>query len=310
MHPVDLAGLAGTLTSCCSAMTALDTLPPRAAVQQYWLTSRFRHEIWSEKLAAHRQAIQHCGVSLRSRRWHDILPVIQEVLLSEPLARCIAYHALLQEECRSSGNTSSRTNDQPGETDIAMELSSLAHRVLTDHVEARHRCLHLIVFGQGLSVENAVKLNRMRRMLEAYTDQLISILKNTSRLSEYAFHSDSVKQAQGRIGDGKLHPSLIRLHVGTMAAGLWRNLQGEIDWRTTNGRLNHQLSQAVLGLFPTVLFDGWGIPKTPRLVALAKESPETTGNLDSLLKNLPHPLSMLYADNRRLTPSSESKPRW
>src|SRR5690606_30154203 len=121
------------------------------------------------------------GASRRARHWHEAVPVIQEILLSEPLTRVVAYHAAVLE--------------QQG---IEHDFSPLAHSALAAHIEARNRCLHLIVFGPGLSVEDAVTLNRLRRTLESYTDELLSCMSTVENHGLYCFEPRQVSDTQRR----------------------------------------------------------------------------------------------------------------
>jgi hypothetical protein len=294
MHAANLASLASTLTGYASALLALSVPVRPHALEQYWLTCRFRHERWSEQLAAHRHAIQHQGVSHRSRSWHEILPVIQEVLLSEPLARCVAYLAQVFDD-----------------REIDSSFAPLARNALSIQVEARHRCLHLIVFGQGLSVETAVKLNRLRRTVESYTDELLSSMPPIENLDEFCFDSVAVREAQAKwLQSGPSANQSAMLLANLLSEGLRRALTADVDERVANLRMNVKLSQAVLGLLPETLFDPFGYPKGLRWLTFGKESLESTGQADDLTVPLAYPLSVLLAPVRQTTPSSQPKPRF
>ncbi len=259
MHAIDLAELASTFVRSTQAQTAL-RLPPRAAAaQDYWLTARYRHDNWMHELTRHRHDIARAGASRRGRLWHTILPTIQEVLLSEPLTRALAYQASAWEH-----NT------------IDNELAPLALSTLAAHVEARNRCLHLIVFGQGLAVEDAVKLNRLRRTLEAYTDQLLSWLAPLDHPGLFAFDPDSLTKQQRLLQASKHSDCGLVLHTLALAEQLWRALHHDLDWRTGCARLNYQLSQNILGLLAQDSFDGLGLPRSARLARLEKPSLEST----------------------------------
>jgi len=294
MHAANLASLASTLTGYASALVALSVPVRPHALELYWLTCRFRHERWSEQLAAHRHAIQSRGVSHRSRSWHEIVPVIQEVLLSEPLARCVAYLA--------------QVLDEQG---IDTSFAPLARNSLSIQVEARHRCLHLIVFGQGLSVETAVKLNRLRRTVEFYTDELLSCMPPLENLDDFCFDSVAVRDSQakwGRAGHAANQPAMLLMNL--LSEGLRRAVTADVDERVANTRMNIKLSQAVLGLLPESLFDPFGYPKAPRWLTYRRESLESTGQVNDVTAPLAYPLSVLLAPSRQQTPSHQSKPRF
>ncbi len=160
MHALDLAELATIVARYSPTMIAHRSAPPRSCQQRYWLEAKFRHDFWSSKLATHRQEIQCLGVTHRRHCWQRILPIMEDILVAEPLTRCIAYHARLL-----------------ADRSIDSDFSTLANSVLSSHIEARHRCLHLLVFGEGLSVEHSVRLNRIRRELESFSDSLLGTLQ-------------------------------------------------------------------------------------------------------------------------------------
>lgn len=291
MHAFSLAHVANTFCQHAESQVALECFPSRDAIQAYWLTHRFRHEYWNTQLAAHRAAIQKPGVSHRNRRWREITPVLEEILLSEPLSRCIAYHANVLEE-----------------EQIDFDFGPLAHNVLNSHIEARHRCLHLIVFGSGLDVELAVRLNRMRRVLEMYSDQLIAYMRPVENLEAYCFDPEMTAAAQLTLRSNTSSSWRI---LGSLASARWldRSLQNEVEPKTASGRLNHRLSQIVLELLPNSLFDGLGIPQSREsawLSCLSRESdgvdPETQRNLSSpleLFKGLRQGTAVAESTNRR-----------
>ncbi len=294
MHAAYLASLASTLTGYASALLAISVPVRPHALEQYWLTCRFRHEHWCEQLAAHRHAIQSQGVSHRSRSWHQIVPIIQEVLLSEPLARCVAYLAQVFEE-----------------RGIDRSFAPLARNAFSIQVEARHRCLHLIVFGQGLSVETAVKLNRLRRSVESYTDELLSNLPPIENMDDFCFDSVAVRDLQAKwmqAGQTANPPAMLLMNL--FSEGLRRAIAADLDERVGNLRMNFKLSQAVLGLLPEALFDSFGYPKAPRWLTFQKESLESTGQANDVTTPLAYPLSVLLTPLRQTTRSPQSKPRF
>ncbi len=263
MHAISLAELASTFAALATMMLERKLAPMHTAVHDFWVYHRSRHDQWSQQLAEHRAALNRSGASYRARKWNEILPVLQEILVTEPLSRTLVCFAnLLEERC------------------ISDELAPLAQSILTSHVEARHRCLHLIVFGNGLPVETAVKLNRMRRHLEVYSDRLIATFPYNIHTDALRFDAAVVPQTRIKSEDvsspserqsgqrrsetqhAATDGSWLTLHMHLLAQQLWRSLQLDLDWRAASGRLNHRISQAVLGMFPVAAFDGLGVPKS------------------------------------------------
>ena len=67
------------------------------------------------------------------------------------------------------------------------EAEPVARSVLIGHIEARHRVLTLMARTPGIDAEAAVKLNRLRRRAERWTDLLVGHLADMHGVSEFAF---------------------------------------------------------------------------------------------------------------------------
>jgi hypothetical protein len=292
MHSIQLAELANTYTHRAAAMLALGCVPRREAIHALWLTHRFRHESWSQRLATHRNAINTSGLSVRTRAWHQIIPVIQEILVSEPLTRCLAYHA-------------AAFHLQPRENDFM----ALMHSSLVSHVEARNRCLNLIVFGQGLAVEHVVRLNRLRRSLELFNDFVLAPIPPVEQLERFAFDLHSVTKIQNQL----LRTSINhwRLHESATQRYLTDHIRPDLDGRIASPRLNHRISQSVLELFPVGLFDSFGVAKSSWSASLTADSPESSGSMHDMAGQLPHPLNLLFGrSDQHTVPETSQERRW
>lgn len=257
MHAVDLADLAGTFVRGTPVLYALQLASSRQAAQEYWLTSRYRHENWMHEMSLHRDSIARTGTSRRARLWQEILPIFQEILLSEPLSRVIAYHAAALDE-----------------KSIDHEFSPLANSSLAAHVEARNRCLHAIVFGHGLPVENAVSLNRLRRIMESFTDSLLSCLPAVKHYGLYCFEPSKFHDRQQATASAH-QTSWTTLQTLCLSDKVWQAIRHIVDWRVGSGRLNFQLSQQVLKMSPAASFDSCGVPFSTYLSQYMRASPES-----------------------------------
>ena len=257
MHAIDLAELASTFVRMATPLTNLRLPPRRSAAQELWLIARYRQENWLHDLAQHRDAISRPGTSRRVQLWAEIMPVIQEVLLSEPLSRVVAYLASVWD---------SRSIDH--------ELAPLALSTLAAHTEARNRCLHLIVFGQGLAVENAVKVNRLRRNLETYTDQLLACLPTVPNPGHFAFEPRQLARRSANLRTADRQPNWLNIQAFAHAEQLWQAVHHDLDWRSASARLNYQLSQRTLGLIPCGGFDSAGVPHSANSLRLLQPSLE------------------------------------
>jgi hypothetical protein len=297
MHAITLAELASTFVGVAATILKQQLLPAQEAAQAIWTIHRSRCDEWNYRLAAHREAMNRIGASARTKSWHEVMPVLQEILLTEPLTRSLACFASQLEELQLSD-----------------EFSPLLHSALVSHIEARHRCLNIIVFGQGLSVESSVRLNRLRRHLETYSDQLLAALPPTPTVEAYSFDARAILSTRFEISrtTDSLDGKWLQLHMQSLERQLWQNLQSDIDWRAANGRLNHRLSQSVMALLPPQLFDGFGIPRrTGFSVFTNHNSPESDGKpLDPAANSSPMNLFSKSPSHTRSLNQPHGRKRW
>ena len=103
-------------------------------------------------------------------QWPQFRGVLEEILSGEMLTR--VWTAVL---CAC---------DRRRHSD---EAEPAARSVLIGHMEARHRVLTLLVRGPGIDAEAVLRLNRLRRRAERWTDLLIGHLAGRYAVSEFAF---------------------------------------------------------------------------------------------------------------------------
>lgn len=293
MHAIELARLANTYVHNSESQIAMKAAPPPRAIDSYWLTNRFRHEHWSGRLASHRASIQTAGVSFRNACWREITPVIQEVFLSEPLTRCIAYHAAVLEQEK-----------------INFDFAPLATSTLASHAEARHRCLHLIVFGAGLPIELAVELNRLRRVMESYNEQLLSCMRPLENADAYSFDAPTMQDAQQQLSTAAQQNACRHLHTSAIGQWFTRSVASELDHRPASARLNARLAEATLELLPATLFDSFGVAMSPVAARRNAGSAECSSSFISDEHLASSPLSLLHPVVNRPAMLHGSEKRW
>lgn len=306
MHALELIGLAGSIAAHGRAMLAAGETPSTHAIQDYWLCSRFRHENWCHRLAEHRRAVQEYGTSYRTRRWHEVHPIIQEVFLSEPLTRVVAYLARLIEDA----------SDEPE------EIASVAANALSMHVETRHRCLHLMVFGQGIPADVAVQLNGLRRCVEDLNDRLLAFLPRVDGVDGFCFDTPNLDDMQREWltkGDSQLQNewttggnlgSLPMLHMRLVELNWMGQVASDVDARAANPRLNRRISQSAIGLLPPKMFDSFGVAAAKEQWKKFEPVMDFDGKSDDLLRPLAPPLDMLTPKLSRLRDAKQPDSRW
>ncbi|MCA9127384.1 MAG: hypothetical protein KDB22_09870 [Planctomycetales bacterium] len=290
MHAIELAELAVVFVRNIPVLLTTGCVPSRAAMNAYWLASRFRHDEWSCRLARHRVEIQRPGVNFRNQQWHQIYPVLQEVLLTEPLTRCVAYFASIMAHHK-----------------LDTEFVNLAQTSFVSHLEARNRCLNLIVFGQGIPSEDVVRLNRLRKSMESLTDELIASLENIEAMKTICFDIERTEEAHQQLSGGKMTPVELAIHTALLLLSMRR--LPNIDIRSGCQRLNRNLSHAILDLMPPQMFDDFGTPKTREFAKYYTNSPES----DGMKVASAHPLFnglITTKPQRSFLKHSDSERRW
>ncbi|MEM7474811.1 MAG: hypothetical protein AAF483_07450 [Planctomycetota bacterium] len=217
----------------------------KESAHSYWLNCRYRHDVWNDQLQQHRITIQKRDEARRSQSWYEILPTLQEILLSEPLTRCLTHHALVMEE-----------------HEVDQDFGALAQSTLVTHTEARQRCLHLIVFGTGLSTEYALRLNRLRKSCENFTDQILAVMRAINPLEEISFNNARTQQIRRQLHQDGIQDAFVQLHCASAVNCFLRKTALDIDYREAHPKQSSRIAETVIGLFPRELFDGYGIPRS------------------------------------------------
>ena len=159
MHCIHSADLASVISDHGPAILVGQHSVAPEAVNDYWISSRNRFDLWHQTMARYRDA-DNSGDSHSLRLWWiDHVIVLEEVLVTEMLTRVIAAMALGMELNR---------NDE--------EVSPVTHAIHLTHLEARNRVQQIMLSGRGNSVQDAVRLNRLRQAVECWTDQMIGRL--------------------------------------------------------------------------------------------------------------------------------------
>lgn len=294
MHALELAELSATFAGHSTAMLLLRNFPSRAAHQEYWLEARFRHDFWCSQLAAHRHNLSGGSAAGRRRSWCHIFPVLEEILLSEPLARCVAYHSKLL-----------------AERGIDTDLTAVAQSVLSSHVEARHRCLHMIVFGESLDASHSCRLNQLRRCLETYTDTLLGFLDSIQSEDTYSFDPARVRSVQ-QMQISPFHSTIAKQFMLTFLPQVMRNsIQDRLTVWQCPHQVNERLHAAVLRFMPDSLFDSLGLPISSESARLRRDSAESSLDAESTCQKQDISQFLVTSPTRNHSSTrGTEKPRW
>ncbi len=245
MHCVLTADLASLLSEHGPVIIRGRSLFVSQAVASYWTASRNRFELWHQTLARYRRAeVAGDFHSLRDW-WRDHLVVMEEVLVTEILTRVIAAMASIIE----------------AESGIE-EISPITHAVHTTHIEARNRVQKIMLYGRGNSIEDAVRLNRLRQAVERWTDAMIGRMAvRSTRNLQYAF--DPARAAHycddmRALGQGASQHTAMWL----MNASMHDTLSRRTSQRAALPEANRRVAESVLLMLRPSLFDSLGTLKS------------------------------------------------
>jgi len=222
------------------------------AVNEYWIRNRVRFDGWNTMLSRLRSQTLSLSVAKRVRAWDKLCSLIEEVLLSEPLARVSAAFAAELEERQ-----------------IDNDSHSILHNVYAAHSEVRNRCLKIILEGIERGLEEADELNRLRHYLEHWNDMLLGYFLEFRRRSsssqagrpslgaQYAFSISRVEDFAEDFGQSSL---------GRNATMVWTlQLAGCRQWLDENCRtsvlspkMHQRIAEASIGMIKPSAFDSLG----------------------------------------------------
>lgn len=266
MHAVQLADLAAILALHGPSLLFRRELIAEEALQAYWTTNRSRFESWNRRLGEYALHEREGGMADLRQWWEDQYPLLEEILLSEPLTRVYAGLA-----------ASLEAKSEP------REVSPLTHSVFLKHLEARNRVLQLMIYGRGASIEVAVRLNRLRAAIESWCDALIGHLGG-SHEREWERYAIDVQRARAFAEDARqLPPGTARDTAGwLMTAAMRETLVRRSQSLAATPVGNQQISDAVLMCLRPDLFDSVGLLKSLWLHRLQRGAEQADRVLDEL----------------------------
>lgn len=222
------------------------------AVHEYWIRNRVRFDGWNAMLSRLRSQTLSLSVAKRVRAWEKLCTLIEEVLLSEPLARVSAAFAAELEDRQ-----------------IDHDSHSILHNVYAAHSEVRNRCLKIILEGIERGLEEAEELNRLRHYLEHWNDLLLGYFLQPGRQggassqsrpslgAQYAFSISRMEDFAEDFGQSTL---------GAQATMVWTlHLAGCRQWLDKHCRpgvlspkMHQRIGEASIGMIKPSAFDSLG----------------------------------------------------
>jgi hypothetical protein len=266
---------------------------PAHGVESYWTAAKCRLDRWSRAIKRHGRKIEDVPPAERAREWRGVRPVVEEIFLAEVLAR--VWTGLCTARDRMRG---------------VCEIEPVARSVLVGQSEARNRALHLLVQGQGVSLEEAVELNRLRRRTERWNDLLLGCFAGHRDLRELAFESDRAEEFAQDFQQGANrsdHGAACQLAMVSLRcafqAGPYRP--------SPNADLNARIAEAIIACLPADVFDSTGLVKSLWMMRIEAKTNDTEGMLAELLAEESPAVAVRGTESYRADgPHSGQKPRF
>ncbi len=272
MHCVLTADLAALMSEHGLAILRTRELIPSEAITQYWTSTRNRFELWHQTLARYRRAEESGDVLQLRQWWKDHAGVLEEILVTEMLTRVIA--------AIGAGL------DDPHEDD---EVSPITHAVHLSHLEARNRVQRIMLLGRGNSVHQAIRLNRLRRTVEHWTDLLVGrVAADSMKPAKYGINVHRTEQFASETraqGFGSLSRTSARL----LNVAMHESIRRQTDTQVALPQANQLVASSVLMMLRPDLFDSVGILKSLWLHRLQSGTDHADRVIDELqFPNISH----------------------
>lgn len=251
MHFRELVDLAAVLATHASAILRQANPLPRRYIEQYWTSSKCRQDRWARSLQDYSSKIQHGQAGNRPAHWRAVRPALEEILTGELLTRIWTALAAAHDRLRGTD-----------------EVEPVVRSVFVGHLEARHRALNLMVYGQERGVEEAENLNRLRRRTERWTDLLLGQLVGHVPLEGLAFDPTRAtdfaadRHFQYQQGNGALTWQLV-------LASLRAAFRHGLSVASPNPDLNERIAESILFCFPPDVLDEADLPQQLWLIRLS-----------------------------------------
>ncbi|MBL9122861.1 MAG: hypothetical protein JNG90_04465 [Planctomycetaceae bacterium] len=269
MHARDLLELAAVVASHAPTLLAPQVSLATPSLERYWTASKSRLDRWGHALK--RLAGQGSAFRQRERTWLMGARLVEEILASEVLTRVWTAYLAAHDRRRQ-----------------VAESEPIGQSIYVGHLEARNRAVHLLLCDPSIPAELAVRLNRLRRRAERWTDLLIGRMLTVSDVSAYAAmpqrcreFADDLQHQEEQAAAAVVWPLTLSALRGAFAEGL--------DPLPANPDLNAAIANSILGACGAEPFDNSGLLRSAWMARLTAVSDDTELLLSDYFSTPPAP---------------------
>jgi hypothetical protein len=271
MHARELIDLAALVAAHAPVLLRTAQRIPEESAEAYWVASKIRLDRWGRALKKLTTAIDSGRLTPGSPEHRVFLALLEEILAGEVLTR--VWSAAMCAYDRARG------------TD---EMAPVVRSVLIGQIEARHRVLTILAGPCGLTAEEAMRLEALRRRTECWTDVLVGHLAAEHDVCEFAidparagdFADDFAQQRRQEGG---------RLAWPMVLASLRASFREWLEPASPNPDLNAKIAAGILTCFPAEVFDGVGTMQSEWSLRISQITSEAEGMIEELLGEVPSP---------------------
>jgi hypothetical protein len=262
MHSRELVELAAIVSAHGPVFVRGAERLSATGMEEYWTASKIRMDRWGHAL---RDFVATADNAKCRQQWKQILGTLEEIITSEVLTR--VWSAVVCAHDRQHG---------------ADDAGALAQSVMQGHADARHRVLSLLVRHQGVEPDEAMRLTRLLRRSERWTDMLIGFLAGLHNCLEFAVDQQRARDFSADLHYQSSHPGGRQAWPLVLASLRGAFRQG-MQPRSPNADLNGRIASSILSCFQPELFDGTGLFCSMWLLRLANAANDAQMMIDELL---------------------------
>jgi hypothetical protein len=267
MHASELLELAAIVSAEGPVLVEGPGVLSASSLEQYWTASQCRFDRWAgvfKQLSAEASNPAEDW----AMRWPVYRATLEEVLTSEVLTRVFGAVVTAYDAHRKSD-----------------QAEPIARSVMVGHLEARNRVLRHLVSGPGMNAEEGLRLDRLRRRSERWTDMLVGYLHGMVDVRQFAIDPDRAvdfgEDLNYRQRSTTCSQALALIQTSLRAAFRTAN-----SLPTPNADLNERIATSVLACFRADLFDATGTLRSLWMTRLCNGAADVHGMLDDLLEDV------------------------
>lgn len=230
MHVRELAELAGAVALQGRALMAGKAELSTQSQEEYWAASKCRLDRWGRLL---RRLAEAARLTVRPPALQEarVRPVLEEIFASELLTRLWTAVACGYDAARGRA-----------------ECEPVARNIWSGHLEARRRLLALLADGRVISLPEAMRLNKVRRRVERWTDMLLGYLAGAVAIDEFCFEPARARDFAQDVDDAQAS-KLRSVQQQIVLVSLRASLEGCLSRDSGNRDLNRRIGGAILRMF-------------------------------------------------------------